>query len=230
MLKLLKRFFLFSLVTVGAMIGAYLFLSVALSVLATSPKTSQCQKENEIFISTNGVHLDLIVPRGLLTSKLLQALELPPGVSYVTFGWGNREFYLNTPTWSEFSILTGFKATFFGGQTVIHTGLYNDKQARWLEVQLCNYQMKLLNQYLENWFSYDQQDNLTQIKASGYPATDRFYAAKGSYSGIMTCNNWVNNGLKAAEIKTSIWSPFDKGVLYHVRKHNSDRLVGNTNK
>ena len=71
MLRLFKRVLLFILVTVGAMIGTYLFLSVVLSVLATSPKTSPCQKENEIFISSNGVHLDLIVPRGLLSSKLV---------------------------------------------------------------------------------------------------------------------------------------------------------------
>ena len=138
MLKLLKSFFLFFLVINGATIGTYLLLSVVLSVLATCPKTSQCQKENEILISTNGVHLDLIVPHELLTLKLLRGLDLPPRVSYVTFGWGNRDFYLNTPTWSDFSLITGLKATIFGGSTVIHTSVYHDQQARWLKIKLCN--------------------------------------------------------------------------------------------
>jgi len=38
----------------------------------------------------------------------------------------------------------------------------------------------------------------------------------GSFSLFNTCNVWVNKALKVTGIETSVWSPFDFGVLHHL--------------
>ena len=83
---------------------------------------------------------------------------------------------------------------------------------------MCPEQLILINQYIENTFELNTDDKIIEIHASGYSINDRFYLAKGSFNFIHTCNNWVNEGLKAAKVKTAIWSPMDKGVLYQVRR------------
>jgi hypothetical protein len=33
----------------------------------------------------------------------------------------------------------------------------------------------------------------------------------------MTCNAWINRGLKAAGLPSGIWAPFEFLVLHHLR-------------
>ena len=190
MLKRIYRYVVLSLISLVAIIGIYLLLSVVLSLVPANPQHSDCHKTNEAYIASNGVHLDLILPRKYLSSKLLEDLNVPTSVAYITFGWGDREFYLKTPTWADFSLVTGLKATFLRQETVIHISLLTNQQAHWQLVPLCNHQTQLLNDYLKKWFKYPGSNNLVEIKASGYPVSDRFYLANGNYNYINTCNNW----------------------------------------
>ena len=48
-----------------------------------------------------------------------------------------------------------------------------------------------------------------------YGNHDIFYEAKGSYNLFYTCNTWTNSALKAANQKASLWTVYDKGILYH---------------
>ena len=55
-----------------------------------------------------------------------------------------------------------------------------------------------------------------KLDVEGYNSYDSFFEAKGSFSFYRTCNIWVNKALKVIGVKTSIWSPFDFGVLHHL--------------
>ena len=50
-----------------------------------------------------------------------------------------------------------------------------------------------------------------------YGNSDAFYDATGSYSLFHTCNSWTNNALKAAGMKASVWTPFDKGIFHQYK-------------
>nr|MBX2843653.1 DUF2459 domain-containing protein [Flammeovirgaceae bacterium] len=80
----------------------------------------------------------------------------------------------------------------------------------------CENQMEIMNQYLFQSFQMNDEKQFQIIKSPGYSHNDAFYEATGNYSCIITCNEWVNTALKKMGIKTSIWSPFDFGVLYHL--------------
>ena len=84
---------------------------------STTPENLNCVSEKEVFISTNGIHLDIIVPRKNLTKGLQQELEISESVEYISFGWGDREFYLETPTWNDFKLSTAVKAIFLISET-----------------------------------------------------------------------------------------------------------------
>jgi uncharacterized protein (TIGR02117 family) len=219
MLKRIITYIKTGLLVIGLTMAFYLLTAFTLSVISTNPDHLVCQKENEIFIASNGVHLDLIVSRHYLTPKLLNSLELPNGVNYIAFGWGDKEFYINTPGWSDLKFRTTFKALFLDSESAIHITWISQKYPRWTAVPMCDIQLQLLIDYLNQTFKKDPANKILEIEASGYSEYDKFYQAKGNFSFIQTCNNWVNEGLKAAKVKTSIWSPFDKGVLYQVKKN-----------
>jgi uncharacterized protein (TIGR02117 family) len=153
---------------------------------------------------------------------LLNALNLPHGVNYLAFGWGDRAFYINTPTWNDLNFRTTFIALFLDSKSAIHITWINQEYQGWTVVALCDIQLQLLIEYLDGTFKKSPSNNIVEIEASGYTQYDKFYEAIGSFNGIRTCNNWVNDALKAAKVKTSIWSPFDQGVLYQAKKNTAE--------
>ncbi|HEY6162278.1 MAG TPA: DUF2459 domain-containing protein, partial [Bacteroidia bacterium] len=86
----------------------------------------------EIFVRTNGVHCDVIVP---VKTKIkdwydeLQPSQLSfvnENFAYIAFGWGDKGFYLETPKWSELKISTALKALFFLSSTAMHVNWWRE--------------------------------------------------------------------------------------------------------
>ncbi len=206
------------LFTISLLILTYLLTGIILSLFSTNPEDPCDEKDRQIFISSNGIHLDIIIPRKLLDSTLQTELEISADVNFVSFGWGDKAFYLETPTWSDLKPGTTFKAIFLNSESAMHVSRYYKKYDDWHEVRICQAQLESLTGYLNQSFERDQNNKLIHIADSGYTAYDTFYEATGSFNGINTCNEWVNKGLKTAKVRTSVWSPFDLGVLYQIRK------------
>jgi len=210
--KLLKQFFIF---LISAVI-LYFIAALILSVLKTHPPKTDCLAENEIYITTNGVHLDIVLPVENVKPELLKNLEILPGTKYVSFGWGDREFYINTPEWKDLTFKTAFKALFLKSETAMHVTCYSTSYSSWRNIKICSSQLDLLNKYIEKSFSKNENGALQKIAVRGYYESDFFYEATGSFSLFHTCNVWVNKALKVTGIETSVWSPFDFGVLHHL--------------
>ena len=202
------------------LVAIYLLAAIILSLSTTRPEVTDCRKEYQVYITSNGVHLDIILPVKNLGVSFAEQLDLPLQSSYIAFGWGDKEFYINTPTWSDVKMGTLLRALFTNSESAVHVVHINSKHQEWLEITLCQHQLQKLNKFIESTFRNDISGKFMEIDASGYTQWDRFYRASGNFSCFQTCNNWVNSSLKAAQVKTSIWSPFDKGVLYHLKKQN----------
>jgi hypothetical protein len=80
--------------------------------MKTHPPKQDCVTDREIYITTNGVHLDIVLPVENVEPEFLSRLEILPGTKYVSFGWGDKEFYINTPQWKDLTLKTAFKALF----------------------------------------------------------------------------------------------------------------------
>ena len=196
-------------------------MAVILSLIPTNPKKVTCTAKKEtIYLSTNGIHLDIILPQQQVSVALMKALAIPATVPYIAFGWGDKDFYLHTPTWQDLTFKTFIKAMFFKSESVMHVTKYNGQRTSWVAVAVCKQQIDKINQYIAASFQTTSTGEVLEIKDAGYTRIDTFYEAKGSYTCFNTCNNWVNGLLKQANIRTAIWSPSDHGILYQVRKEN----------
>jgi uncharacterized protein (TIGR02117 family) len=200
--------------------------SVVLSLVGTNPVAPACGQKVEVFVTTNGLHLDIVFPRNFMNARLLAELGMPEEVQYVSFGWGDRGFYLETPTWTELELAVAMKAIFLRSETAMHVTHYFRKQSDWQSIWVCPLQVDQLIDYVVAAFARDSQGNLVKISGATYTGHDWFYEALGTYTLITTCNHWVCKALKQADIQTSIWSPFDFGVIYHVKRTSLNDLKG----
>lgn len=178
--------------------------------------------EVEIFILTNGVHTDLVLPIRTSvidwskTVKFTNTTKKDSTAKWVAFGWGDRGFYLETPTWGDLKFSTAFKAAFALGSSAIHTTFYRqlreDDNCKKIKIGTSDYEKLVL--YISSSFRHANGDILNISTHANYGDDDAFYEAVGSYSLFHTCNTWANNGLKACGQRACLWTPFDSGIFY----------------
>ena len=211
-LKLTKKILLFFF----GFVVLYLLTAWICSNIATNPKSFNHLKQNIIYASSNGVHTDIIIPIENIDINILKNLHVHPNTKFVAFGWGDKGFYLHTPTWGDLTFSTAFNAVFLKSDTAMHITEYTKTNKEWKEIAVCFPQIERLNKSFVNSFQSDKNNSFLKIEGYTYGNNDTFYEANGSYSCLKTCNTWTNNVLKKAEIKTAIWTPFDSGILNHL--------------
>ncbi len=191
----------------------YLLISLILTYIPIDYEDANNEKDKLIYISTNGVHLDIIIPKNLLDSNVLIDLKYSQNDQYLAFGWGDKNFYLNTPTWADLTFNNAFQAVFLKGPTLVHLTRYTENQIDWVEIKVNQKQLHKLNKYIFNSFYFDSKNQKVLLNNKGYFYNDDFYEAIGNFTCFKTCNSWVNSGLKKSEIKSCLWTPFDFGLI-----------------
>lgn len=192
-----------------------------LSDLTYNSDFKQCDRNSvEIFVRSNGVHTDIILPakndqkdwRTFVHPS--DAVQGDVSSKYIAFGWGDKGFYLNTPKWSDLKFSTAFKAAFFLSTTAMHVGFYSSISENDLCKRICisKESYARLIRYVESGF--ELKENLPQrITGAHYGNNDLFYEGSGTYSLFCTCNTWANGGLKEAGIRSCVWTIFSGPIL-----------------
>lgn len=191
----------------------YLLMSFFGSVISVNELTSPEESIGEIYLNTNGIHLDIIFPKELLPSLLLSDLEIDEGFNYVAFGWGDKNFYLNTPRWEDFKIKYAIQAFFLTSETLMHVSKYQNQQKKWVAVKVDQDQLEKLNVQILSSFHLLDSGKKIILEGKGYHQNDAFFKAEGSYSCLKTCNTWANACFKTSGIKACFWTPFDFALL-----------------
>ncbi len=224
--KLLKYFF--------RIIGVFFLLiiiyfidAICLSVIPANADFRECKKDAiEIYILTNGVHTDLVLPIKNEFKDWSKSVDPSftksnsTNVNYVAFGWGDKDFYLKTKTWSQLKLKTVFNAMFYLGNSAMHVTFYNSLQENKSCKKICIDEKSylLLVDYIEESFDQDKTGIYKRIVGASYFNNDSFYDATGTYGLFFTCNTWANCGLKTANLRACMWTPFDKGIFYQYDK------------
>lgn len=227
----------------------YFFFAIILSLLPVNKDFKNAENGIEIYIRSNGVHTDFILP---VKTKVIDWSEKIPyndftevdsSFHWLGFGWGNREFYIETKEWSDLKIPTAIRAGTGIGDCAMHVE-YKQKpfqSKNWVKLIIAQKNYSALVNYIYSWFKTDSAGNFIHIKnsgprsettlappkrtesvfhrtqRSGYYSNDTFYEAKGSFSIFHTCNEWIGKGLRRAGIRTGAWTPFEKSVMYQIR-------------
>lgn len=180
------------------------------------------KEEVEIYILTNGVHTDIVVPsvneQMDWRKEVLYSNTLANDTSqkYLAMGWGDKGFYLETPTWADLKVSVAFKAATGLSSTAIHTTYYSEmkESENCKKILISKEQYQRLIDFITNSFQRDSSNHFINIKTNAnYGKNDAFYDANGSYSLFHTCNTWSNNGLKSCGQKCCLWTPLDKGIF-----------------
>ena len=220
----LKKLFKYSIGFISAIFGLviiYLLTEFCLSSI-TVDKEIHSTAEVAIFIKSNGVHTDIVVPvknTQMDWSKEIKFAHTHANdttMPFLGFGWGDKGFYLETPTWADLKFKTAFNAVFGLSSTAMHTTFYpnliENKSCK--KILISKNQYARLVDYIAGSLQKDSSGHAIRIKTTAnYGNTDGFYEANGAYSLFQTCNSWANDGLKASGQKACLWTAFDKGIF-----------------
>lgn len=186
----------------------------------------------DAYISSNGVHTDFIFPThtSLIDwTTIFPVKDFPKAdldTDFIAIGWGDREFYLNTPQWKDLTFKRAIFAAAAQDRSLIHVE-YLSRHERQTITRYQAYQLHLNeNQYarLRNYVldatvlktSNINKNTAQNIPNYHYDQNDAFFDANGQYSLFKTCNTWIGDGLRHAGVKVSRWTPFDTTVYWYL--------------
>ena len=204
-----KGFFVFLI-----LIGLYFLSAVIFSRIIVNKNQKQ-PKEMAIYISTNGIHSDIVMPiktEVIDWSEKIKYSDAKDNIqNFVAVGWGNRDFFIKVPSWSQLELSIAIKAGLGIGPSAMHTTfLKNVKEdAFFRKIELSKSQYIDLVNFIESYFKKDPLGNFINIQGNN----DAFYEAKGKYTPFFTCNTWTNSALKSAGLRACLWTPFQSGIF-----------------
>ncbi len=220
-----KKLILLPLKVIGyfvLIIILYFVTAFSISSIAVNSDFKECNKDAvEIYILTSGVHCDLVLPfqnQYMDWSKYVTPEDTKLGktaTQYAAFGWGDKGFFLQTKTWDDIKFSTTFNALFYLSTSAMHVTFHDELKETELCKKICisksNY-VKLVN-FVKGSFKVNSSGLTQKIEGFSYNYNDSFYEANGTYSLFNTCNTWANNGLKSADLKACLWTPFDSSIF-----------------
>ncbi|RZJ67651.1 MAG: TIGR02117 family protein [Flavobacterium sp.] len=218
-----KKYTLKTLLFLGLFIVAYSLTMFILSHIEVNSNDSDPKQDVTIYIKSNGVHTDIVLPiRSEFkdwTSQIhtKKTLSKDTTFQYAAFGWGDRDFYLNTPRWSDLKVSTAFNAAFFMGKGVMHVTFHHElvENERCKKVIVSKDEYSRIVAFIGGSFTYDASNQTVLIPNAAYGDHDLFYEARGKYNLFYTCNSWANNCLKSGGQKAAFWTLTDTGILTH---------------
>jgi uncharacterized protein (TIGR02117 family) len=203
-----------------ALAGAYLLLAMLLGAIPLNWNFADARDGIAVYVRTNGVHAELVVPTQRLIdwsadfpATDMRALERP--APWVSFGWGDRGFLLNTPTWADLRASTALLALSGLGRGAMHVEYLEEPPSQGARrVVLSRAQFERLVNFIRA--SFELVDERPVRIATGYGDTDAFYEALPVYTPWHTCNEWARRALSEAGVRVPVWAPFDTALFLHL--------------
>lgn len=171
----------------------------------------------EIWVESNGIHTGIVVPK-VAAGVDWRSLARPEHLTdpryalydHLSFGWGERAFYLETPTWAEVKPATVLAAAFGSARTLVHVDHVPRPRptgdAR--RVVVTEEQYRRLARVIAASVAPGAKHH------RGYGPYDAFYDGTGKYSAFRTCNSWTGAALAAAGVRVGWWTPFPVTVMW----------------
>jgi uncharacterized protein (TIGR02117 family) len=204
---------------------SYLLAAMLLGLIPANVAFHQPARGVTIFVRTNGVHTWIVMP------KVSEQMDWRPyarsehlrdpqwgNADHVAIGYGNREFYLNTPSWGDLSVRTAAAAMFGSGPSLLHVEhVHRPGPEDWQRpIRITPPQYARLAGFIQRRFRLDPVGRPIPVLGRGYAANDMFYEANGGYSAVLTCNEWTGRALRQAGIRTGLWTPFSQSIMWRL--------------
>ena len=215
-------------ILLGLPIACVLLFLLSAWIGSSIPRNSEWVEPTdgiEIMVGDNGIHTEIVMPlvtpvkdwRGTFPASDLPAPDRP--YTHVAVSWGEREVFLNTPTWADLKVSTAIGAA-VGGDGLIHAAHYvrpapgpSNRPFRITEEQYARLVAEIESQL---------PPPAKREVYPGYANHDVFYDASGTYHLGNTCNQWTSDTLAKAGVKTGWWTPLPGGVMKWVANPGAD--------
>lgn len=198
----------------------FIVLVMALVIPTFIPVGSEDPKgEVEIYLVANEIHTDIVLP---VKNALYDWTTFIDPNSYsgslgewVEFGWGDRQFYFEVPTWDTFTLRVGLDAMLLPDPAVMHVNFLTVHPTTYEHRRVLVSEETYLKLVKAIQDSFDfEHGHPVLIPGKGYSKSDNFYEAKGSFSALRTCNVWTASVFAQAGLKRPLWSPSKYGLLW----------------
>jgi uncharacterized protein (TIGR02117 family) len=194
---------------------AYVLAGLAGGAIMANSDWTPASHGVTIHVETNGVHTSIVVParHPLFDWTTRIAPDHLPDPRYAgthyAIGWGERDFYLNTPRWADVDPRVLIRAAIGSDRTLMHVDHMSNPipgpHSRALTITPDQY--RRLVAFILDSFGTDPSP------IPGYGPADLFYQARGRYDLINTCNSWTGAALRAAGVRVGVWTPFADSVM-----------------
>lgn len=203
----------------------YFAAALVLGIVPANVAFHQPAQGITIYIQSNGVHTWIVMP------KVNAEMDWRPyargeqlrdprwgNADHIAVGYGNREFYLNTPTWGDLSFRRAAAAFLGGGPTLLHIEHIDHPERDPAErpIRITSEQYRRLAGFIQARFRLDPGGRPIPVLGRGYGANDMFYEANGGYSFILTCNEWTGRALRTAGVRTGVWTPLEQSIMWRL--------------
>ena len=224
----MKRALRIGLRTLGALLAVPVLYFLFAAILGSIPANGSWTEPEDgvtVFLRTNGVHTWIMVPkvtpemdwRPVLPGAHLADPRWGAG-DHVAIGYGNRTFYLETPTWGDLTMKNAFLAAFGQGRSLVHADHDHRPVANeWQRpLTLRREEYARLVEFMKRTFQYDAAGRPIPVLGRGYGRSDIFYEADGPYSALFTCNSWTGAALRHAGVRTGLWTPLSQSIMWRL--------------
>ena len=169
-LKILKLLF-YPIFTIIFLILLYLLCAFLFSRISVSSSNDSSLKPIDIYLISNGFHSDIVVPiksKEMDWSEIIKyehALSNDSSYNFIAFGWGDRKFYLETPTWSHLKYDVAFQALFFLNRSAIHATFFREmyESESCIKISISSRNYRKLIAYIISDLMFDENGKVMQI-------------------------------------------------------------------
>jgi uncharacterized protein (TIGR02117 family) len=205
-------------------LAALLYVGAACALMFWPARSTMTagQPTVQAWVLSNGIHTDLVFPiagHGVDWRQVFPPGDMraaPPDSEFIAIGWGDREFYLHTPTWADLTAQRAASAVLGRNRALLHvTYLRRADLARGAHrLPLSQPQYDALRHWV---LAALPQGRAVPVAGAHYAVNDAFYEAHGRYHLFDTCNTWTGRALRQAGVPVSRWTPFDFNVTWHLQ-------------
>lgn len=178
----------------------------------------------EILLVSSPIHADVVLP---IETETFNWRELFPddcfsgdttGATHVAIGWGDKEFFIDTPTWADLRVSTTAKAILWPSDCCVHVSYtkaeFRREGSRSVKISVAQYAR--LVEHVQASLTQETDGSIVQIADFAYGSHDAFFEAHGLYHCFNTCNCWVGNAMRAAGIRTGWFTPLPKTMFLYL--------------
>lgn len=225
--RILSRTWLRYLGATSELIGAVIFAFLVVAFYGEALPTGDLKESGDVYfyVRSNGIHTDVCLPAENAYTNwhdFIPVRDFGSEVSkdFISMGWGDKGFFMNTPQWEDLTVSTAFSAIALPTPTAMHVTYEAEPEenARCVKVYVTRAEYEKMVHFIKH--SFDTHEKKAElIPGKGYTDHDNFYESNRSYHLFRTCNTWTSSVLKAGDVKTAWLAVFPNGVMGHLKRN-----------